>query len=665
MNDEYVIAKYLRLSIEDEKTESLSIENQHLLLDAFIDELDIPNAKVLTFVDNGHTGTNMERPSVQEMLDLVRSGGVNLIIIKDFSRFSRNAMDSGYFIEQVFPLYQVRFISVSDDFDSDDYIGDTGGIDVAFKFLMHEYYSADLSAKVKSAKRLKMKRGENIVARAVYGYYKADSGKWEPDGNASEVVKKIYGYALDGFSPAQIRDKLFAEQIPTPQEYLEIGRGKDITPTFLWEARAVTRILTNIQYNGTYVSGKQESKAIGSSSKDWNPKSEWIVIPNKHTPIIAPDVFDRVQEIMKSFLTGEATPKSAKHCQNGFTPKEHVPRVLPYGYKFGDDGEWVLDETASKAVRCIFDLSLQGIFESDIAETLKAEQFPTPQEHRRVRNGKDTTPVCAWRTKGVRDILRDIQYTGARVCGKFGRKADGSGHFRTHESDWIIMPGKIPAIVSKDEFQAANEFITSHGRKRGVPSHLLRGNIVKCGCCGHALCYDKISDPVYRCYHTSADPNADCHKLKISAKLLDDIVLSTIRRKAQLVLDCADLSKLRRKSVDEQKISNCESAILQNTAERQALYERFILGEISRDEYLEIKERCNSQLERLNQQISAMKSELDAGKIAPRSIAVAKAAASETANNRELVETLIKSVEVYSDKRIDINWKISDFGIVG
>jgi DNA invertase Pin-like site-specific DNA recombinase len=665
MLNEYVIAKYLRLSIEDEKTESLSIENQNLLIDSHIEGLDIPHAKVLSFVDNGHTGTNMERPAVQEMLDLVRSGGVNLIIIKDFSRFSRNAMDSGYFIEQVFPLYQVRLISVSDDFDSDDYIGDTGGIDVAFKFLMHEYYSADLSAKVKSAKRLQMKRGENITARTVYGYHKADSGKWEPDGVASEIVKKIYGCALDGFSPAQIRDKLFAEQIPTPQEYMDMGWGKEVIPTCLWGTRAVTRILTNIQYKGTYVSGKWEAKAIGSSSKDWKPKSEWIVIPNKHTPIIEPEMFDRVQEIMKSFLTSEPTPKSAKHSQGGFTPKEHLPRTLPYGYKFNGRGVWVLDEAASKAVRRIFDLSLQGVFEADIAAALKAEQIPTPLEHRRVRSGKGITPACAWRIKAVRDILRDIQYTGALVCGKFGVKADGAGQFRTHESDWIILPGKIPAIVSSEEFQAVKEFIASHGRKRGVPTHLLRGNILKCGGCGHALAYDKISNPVYRCYHTAADTGADCHKLKIRAEVIDEIVLAAIRRKAQIVLDCADLSKLRRKNTDEQKIAVCESAVQQNAEDRQTLYERVVLGEIPREEYLRLKEESSRQLDRLTLQLAAMKSELDEGKISPSAVTVAKAAVGETANARELVETLIESVEVYPDKRIEISWKISDFGIMG
>jgi len=115
-------------------------------------ETDIFFGSLLTQADNGHTGTDFERPGVQEMLELVRCGGVNCIVVKDFSRFSRNALESGYYIEQVFPLFGVRFISVGDYFDSDDYKDSTGGLDVAFKFLVNEHYSKDLSKKPKSPK---------------------------------------------------------------------------------------------------------------------------------------------------------------------------------------------------------------------------------------------------------------------------------------------------------------------------------------------------------------------------------------------------------------------------------------------------------------------------------------------------------------------------------
>jgi DNA invertase Pin-like site-specific DNA recombinase len=612
----------------------------------------------------------MERPAVQKMLEFVRNGKINCIIIKDFSRFSRSALDSGYFIEQVFPLYGVRFISISDNFDSNDYKGDTGGIDVAFKFLMHEYYSADLSKKVKSAKRLQMKRGENIVAKAIFGYYKADNGKWEPDEPIAAVVREIYACVLDGMSPAQIRDKLFAEQIPTPKEHLEIIRGKDITPSCLWEARAVTKILTNEQYKGTYISGKQESKAIGSHSKDWVDKSGWIVIPNSHTPIVSEEVFAQVQELMKRFLTSESAPKTSVQTDNLQRKQkplmergEKIAAVPIYGYSKNEDGSWSVDEIAAAVVRKIYDLALQGVHEAQIAANLKNEGYTSPREYVKLKKGQKITPTCAWRTKGIRDILRNIQYTGAYVSGKYLTKCDGTKQkFHTHESDWIILPDKHPAIIIKSDFDAVAELMANRGkRKFSQIDYLLRGNIVKCGCCGHALSYDKLSDPVYRCYHTAADPNAECRKLKIIAAELDDVVLAIIRKKAEVVLSCSDLSKLQGKSVDEYKITDCEKSIFQNTEERQGQYERFILGEITRDEYVKLKNESNVQLERLTQQLAAMKSEMEYVRIGAYSIAAAKKAVDESATPRELVEALIDSVRVYPGKRIDINWKIADF----
>jgi DNA invertase Pin-like site-specific DNA recombinase len=122
------MAKYIRLSMEDTKYDSLSIDNQRLLLDRHIDALGIDDVEVLEFVDNGHTGTNFERPGVQELLALVKESKIDCILVKDFSRFGRNSIETGYFIERVFPLFRTRFIAVSDNFDSNDYKEDTGGV---------------------------------------------------------------------------------------------------------------------------------------------------------------------------------------------------------------------------------------------------------------------------------------------------------------------------------------------------------------------------------------------------------------------------------------------------------------------------------------------------------------------------------------------------------
>lgn len=129
MHKKYVIALYIRLSVEDFKTESLSIPNQKLILREKAMSLpEWDDGEVLEFVDNGHTGTNFERPAVQELLTMVQAGKIDCIIVKDLSRFGRNSIETGYFIERVFPLYHTRFISVSDDFDTANFKGDTGGI---------------------------------------------------------------------------------------------------------------------------------------------------------------------------------------------------------------------------------------------------------------------------------------------------------------------------------------------------------------------------------------------------------------------------------------------------------------------------------------------------------------------------------------------------------
>ena len=149
---EYRIALYIRLSVEDSRTRSLSIENQKHALHHLVDGMeDVRNIEVLEYIDNGYSGTNFERPSVQALLDDVRTGKIHCIAVKDFTRFGRNSIEVGYFLERVFPLYGVRFISVNDNFDSDTLHGDTGGVNAAFRYLAAEFYSRDLSAKVKSA----------------------------------------------------------------------------------------------------------------------------------------------------------------------------------------------------------------------------------------------------------------------------------------------------------------------------------------------------------------------------------------------------------------------------------------------------------------------------------------------------------------------------------
>ena len=670
--NEYAIAKYIRLSIEDEKTESMSIPHQRLLLDKHIDELDIANVTVMEFVDNGHSGTNMERPAVQEMLDLVRSGRVNCIAVKDFSRFSRNAMDSGYFIEQVFPLYQVRFISLSDGFDSNDYKNDTGGIDVAFKFLMHEYYSQDLSKKVRSARRVQMKRGENIVANAIYGYRKNDLGKWEPDPEPAEIVRLMFQMILDGNSTSQVRDKLCAENYPTPKEYIELKRGKDIDPLCMWTARMVQHMIGNEQYIGTYISGKQESKAVGSHSKDWVDESEWIMIPGSHPPIVSAEDFTSVQDIMSRYKSSTTAKPVSNQLQSDIDrPKrkmmvsgEHLPNNVIYGYIKDANGKMAIDTNAASVIHEIYQLAATGQSTKEIRDKLTESGYPIPMDYIKLGKGFDIHPSCEWTVKSVRGILQNIQYTGAYVSGKILKDYETGKSFHTAQSDWVIIPDLNPAIVSKALFDQVQDKLKGNtGKRMKRPrDYLLRGDIVKCGCCGYALVYDDSSKSVsFRCQHTLADSGAECHKMKVSATELDEVVLSIIRKQAEIILNTGDLSELRKVSTDGKRIADLEKEISVCVSQRQQAYERFVIREIDIETHKSLRFDCTARIDKLNNQIAVLRQAERDKLTGQKTAAIAKTALSGAATPREIVETLIDKVLVSPNKRIEIRWKIADF----
>ena len=301
----YIIALYIRLSLEDSKYDSLSIENQKLILNEFA--LSMPeaeNAEISEFIDNGYSGTNFERPAIQELLELVRANKVDCIIVKDFSRFGRNSLETGYFIERVFPLFHTRFISISDDFDSDRFKGDTGGMEVAFKYLINEYYSRDMSVKTKSAKYTRMERGEYQSKICPYGYQKSADGRMEPDLEAAEVVRWIFQLAGDGNSAAEIARRLTARHIPTPGEY-KAARGNhthDISRTNgIWNGSSVLRILDDERYTGTYIIGKKAVVEVGSNHVRQKDREQWYIIPDHHQAIVDRDTFDAAHKSMTRF----------------------------------------------------------------------------------------------------------------------------------------------------------------------------------------------------------------------------------------------------------------------------------------------------------------------------------------------------------------------------
>lgn len=295
----YVIALYIRLSLEDSKYDSLSIENQCLVLHEYAAAMpEAIHAEVLEFIDNGYSGTNFERPQVQKLIEMVRANQIDCIIVKDFSRFGRNSIETGYFVERVFPLFHTRFISVSDDFDSDRHKGDTGGMDVAFKYLINEYYSRDMSIKTKSAKYAKMQRGEYQSKICPYGYRKSADGRMEPDPETADVVRLIFQLSADGVNAAEIARELFRRGIPTPGEY-KAAHGNhthDVSRTHgIWCSSTILRMLEDERYTGTYVIGKRAVTEVGGNCRRLKDRSKWFIIPDHHPAIVDQTTFEQAK----------------------------------------------------------------------------------------------------------------------------------------------------------------------------------------------------------------------------------------------------------------------------------------------------------------------------------------------------------------------------------
>ena len=218
------VAMYLRLSQEDDliRYESNSILNQRDMLMKHIRSLpELRGYAVVEFKDDGYSGKNMERPGMQELLEQVKCGNIAVLLVKDISRFARDYLVAGRYLEQIFPFMGVRFISVNDNYDSANFSGGIAEIDVAFKEILYDYYSEDLSVKVKSALLTGKKNGKFISSQAPYGYKKDtnDYHRVVVDEETAEVVRRIYEMSLSGLSVNKIAQRLNGEGVENPYSY--------------------------------------------------------------------------------------------------------------------------------------------------------------------------------------------------------------------------------------------------------------------------------------------------------------------------------------------------------------------------------------------------------------------------------------------------------------
>lgn len=339
----YKTGIYARLSREDaDRMESNSIQSQRAICLAYIenhDDLEL----VDTYIDDGETGSNTDRPGFQRMIQDMRSGRIDCAVSKDLSRFSRNYIDAGNYLEKIFPAMGIRYITINDNYDSMAPGSSTDVITLPFKNLVNDIYCRDISIKIRTSLEVKRKKGEYVGSFVPFGYRKApqDKNRLLVDDDAAEVVSMIFGMYKDGFPILKIARRLNTSGIPTPMEYKRM-QGVRFETAFRtkerpeWEYVTVKRILSNIVYTGVLIQGRRGTpnhKVRVTRPKD---EADWVRIENAHEPIISCTDFEAVAELMRRDM--RCAGDSDKHdlfsgdCEGAMIRKTHKAKGKAYVY---------------------------------------------------------------------------------------------------------------------------------------------------------------------------------------------------------------------------------------------------------------------------------------------------------------------------------------------
>lgn len=301
MKNKYKVAKYMRLSRDDgDEAESESIENQRDIINNYIQGYD--DLKVVEeYADDGFTGTNFNRPGFQKMLEDIEMGKINCIITKDLSRFGRDHIDTGYYLERYFPLNGIRFIAIGDNVDT---LRSDGLQFLTFKLSFNDYYAQDISNKIKSVKNRKIQKGEFQGGIAPYGYKKDKKIKNHLviDEYAADIVREIFDmYVNKNMSTIKIADKLNEREILPPAIYLDIPtfrNKKSSNPKgkYVWLRNQINCILRNEVYIGNVVGGKFRKVSHKITKVKKTKKDEYVVVENMHEPIIDLYTWNKAQD---------------------------------------------------------------------------------------------------------------------------------------------------------------------------------------------------------------------------------------------------------------------------------------------------------------------------------------------------------------------------------
>ena len=600
-------AAYARLSVENggHETED-SLHTQILQIHNYIREN--PDLTLTdTYADNGFSGTRFDRPEFERMMQDVRTGKIQCIVVKDLSRFGRDYIETGSYLETIFPMLHVRFIAINDDFDNIRQ-SDVDSLAVPIKNMVNSLYAKDISKKISLSYQMRREKGIPTSWCTPYGYQLNQQGnKFEATEDA-KWVKLIYQWYLAGVSTNEIARRLEFLGVARPNERLNRKLHEGDDPTYnKWHPSTVLRILNSSAYIGELVSGKTQTASYKGIGLHPVEKKEWHIVENAHEAIILKSDFEKVQ---------------ARREQN----KEKRERAM----------------ARSKATREKCYNHLSGMVYCGCCRRNMTFE------------------------RRVHGTVKETHY-GVFIC-KRKKNTTPCAYHAVPEKKWIIAENAHAAIVTKDEYYQAQKAIrnvTPIQYKVG-DEFALKGKIC-CGNCNRQLRHERqYGEMVFYCgYKRSAGKFSKCYggyyrEYSVNAKVARaiktvfyalDVVNQGMQEKQSITVRCVDIEDLEKQA----------EAI---RVEQIKLYESYADGVLRRDVYIEKKKTLSEKLAALQDSIRTEKEEQECADELDEEIrALTKQASEKTyigGLTKECVDAFVSMVYLYDDQTMKIEFNCED-----
>lgn len=662
----YKTAIYVRLSAEkDETRDRKTLINQRNLIKNFVDQqMDMEIHDI--YMDDEISGTTFDRPEFERMMSDMRAGRINCIVVKDLSRLGRDYIETGNLVERVFPMMNIRFVAITDNYDSSKKDAD---LMVAVTNIANDLYAKDISKKISSSKQEAMEKGIP-VGRVTYGYKVVlDENKVRvmvEDKEAADVVRWIFNEAEKGTLHSVIAAELNAKHILTPAQYkvrhniekLEKLRGVK------WTVDTLSQILKNEVYIGRYVTGKDRVCLYRHEKRHTTNKDEWYVFENHHIALITKEQFYAVQKNKR---------KSARRTRN--LSGEYTASFVCYGYKKDPDDKHklIIDEEAAKVVVEIFSLIIAGYNASEVARILNERKIPTRVQNQ-WKNGINYVPVhnkgdYMWDNSEVIAIVQNEQYKGIMIQNKcetvgFG---DNKKVRKRNKEDWSVVEGAIPRIVSDEMFDEVNKMLRVEARGIEKSTKKRKKNLFICPYCGRklmnssAVCTPKLLCPKRRMVRTG-----ECQQIFMLKSEAQDKVLEITKEICRTLIQEEELKKA---SKDKRKVTSDEYLISELKAEYDRIsnstvscYQSYREGKYTKEEYVQLRKTNQELLADLENQISDLQEKVaNQEPDAEEKIEQLTQYSMLEQYDGDVLSNIIDKVLIYNDKDIEVVFKGENF----